>query len=239
MVVANREQTAINIFKRIRTAYEQLPNFLKPGVKEYGKTGLTFDNDSSIGVSTTTTTAVRGESISVLIIDEMGFIENYLIEEFWSSVIPVVSSGKKTKIFAVSTPNGTDNKFYEIYSKAETGQSAWKAERVDWFEDGTSYDINERILNMISNCGMLIGNLTYARPNVYHEIGFIMGRDKAIGQINNNFILILDESVQEEQDKIVGFNLRSIKQIRFDQTELLAEKLKENIVKFYGLKQIN
>jgi len=134
MVVANREQTAINIFKRIRTAYEQLPNFLKPGVKEYGKTGLTFDNDSSIGVSTTTTTAVRGESISVLIIDEMGFIENYLIEEFWSSVIPVVSSGKKTKIFAVSTPNGTDNKFYEIYSKAETGQSAWKAERVDWWD---------------------------------------------------------------------------------------------------------
>jgi hypothetical protein len=134
MVVANREQTAINIFKRIRTAYEQLPNFLKPGVKEYGKTGVTFDNDSSIGVSTTTTTAVRGESISVLIIDEMGFIENYLIEEFWSSVIPVVSSGKRTKIFAVSTPNGTDNKFYEIYSKAETGQSAWKAERVDWWD---------------------------------------------------------------------------------------------------------
>jgi hypothetical protein len=64
VVVANREQTAINIFKRIRTAYEQLPNFLKPGVKEYGKTGLTFDNDSSIGVSTTTSTAVRGESIN-------------------------------------------------------------------------------------------------------------------------------------------------------------------------------
>lgn len=75
VVVANREQTAINVFKRIRLAYEQLPNFLKPGVKEYGKTGLTFDNDSSIGVSTTTSTAVRGESISSLIIDEMAFIE--------------------------------------------------------------------------------------------------------------------------------------------------------------------
>lgn len=134
VVVANREQTAINIYKRIRTAYEQLPNFLKPGVKEYGQTGVTFDNDSSIGVSTTTATAVRGESISVLIIDEMGFIENYLIEEFWASVVPVVSSGKKSKIFAVSTPNGTDNKFYEIYSEAEKGKSAWKSERVDWWD---------------------------------------------------------------------------------------------------------
>jgi hypothetical protein len=134
MIVANREQTAINIYKRVRTAFEQLPNFLKPGVKEYGQTGVTFDNDSSIGVSTTTATAVRGESISLLIIDEMAFIENHLIEDFWSSVIPVVSSSKKSKIFAVSTPNGTDNKFYEIYSEAEKGKIAWKAERVDWWD---------------------------------------------------------------------------------------------------------
>ena len=35
LVVANKEQTAINIFKRIRLAYEQLPNWLKPGVVEY------------------------------------------------------------------------------------------------------------------------------------------------------------------------------------------------------------
>jgi hypothetical protein len=134
VIVANREQTAINIFKRIRTAYEQLPNFLKPGVKDYGKSGLTFDNDSSIGVSTTTSTAVRGESINCLIIDEMAFIENHLIEDFWKSVIPVISSGKKSKIFAVSTPNGTDNKFYEVYSTAERGKGTWKAERVDWWD---------------------------------------------------------------------------------------------------------
>ena len=93
VIVANREQTAINVFKRVRTAYEQLPNFLKPGVKDYGKTGLTFDNDSSIGVSTTTSSAARGESINAMIVDEMAFIENHLIEDFWKSVIPVVSSG--------------------------------------------------------------------------------------------------------------------------------------------------
>ena len=60
-----------------------------------------------------------------------------------------------------------------------------------------------------------------------------------LGQINNNFILILDESVTEEDDKMVGFNLKSIKQIRFDQPKVLAEKLKENIVKFYGLQQVD
>jgi len=134
VIVANKENTAINIFKRVRLAYEQLPNFLKPGVKEYGSTGLVFDNDSSIGVSTTTSTAARGESINALIIDEMAFIENHLIEDFWKSVIPVISSGKKSKIFTVSTPNGTGNKFYEIYSGAEKGETEWTAERIDWWD---------------------------------------------------------------------------------------------------------
>jgi hypothetical protein len=69
-----------------------------------------------------------------LIVDEMAFIENHLIEDFWKSVIPVVSSGKKSKIFTVSTPNGTDNKFYEVYSGAEKGTNSWKAERVDWWD---------------------------------------------------------------------------------------------------------
>lgn len=66
IIVANKENTAINIFKRIRLAYEMLPNYLKPGVKEYGKTGVTFANGSSIGISTTTSTAARGDSASIL-----------------------------------------------------------------------------------------------------------------------------------------------------------------------------
>lgn len=171
----------------------------------------------------------------------------YLHPHDLAKVFNKIISSKNRKIF-VSMPVGkdvTENHFKIIERVCNEINNDFKlkiklkAERVDWFEDGTSYDINERILNMISNCGMLIGNLTYARPNVYHEIGFIMGKDKAIGQVNNNFILILDESIPDEADKIVGFNLKSIKQIRFNQTEVLANKLKVNIIKFYGLEQVN
>jgi hypothetical protein len=134
IIVANKENTAINIFKRIRMAYEMLPNYLKPGVKEYGKTGVTFANGSSIGISTTTSTAARGDSASILCIDEAAFIEPHFMEDFWKSVIPIVSSGKKTKIFMVSTPNGTGNKFYEVYSGAEKGTNGWHYERIDWWD---------------------------------------------------------------------------------------------------------
>ena len=75
LVVANKEQTAINIFKRIRLAYEQLPNWLKPGVVEYGKTSMTLTNGSSIGISTTSSDAGRGDSCNCLVLDELGFID--------------------------------------------------------------------------------------------------------------------------------------------------------------------
>ncbi len=135
LIVANKEDTAINILSRVRMAYEQLPNWLKPGVKQWGKTEVVFANDSSISISSTSSSAARGDSINALIIDEMSFVPEHLIEEFWKSVIPVISSSKTSTIFAVSTPNGTSNKFYEIYSGAERGDLPdWHHERIDWWE---------------------------------------------------------------------------------------------------------
>lgn len=57
------------------------------------------------------------------------------MEEFWESVIPIISSGKTTKIFAVSTPKGTSNLFYKTYTAAERGDlKMWKHFRIDWWE---------------------------------------------------------------------------------------------------------
>ena len=134
LVVANKELTAINIFKRIRMAYEQLPNYLKPGVVEYGKTSMTLANGSSIGISTTSSDAGRGDSCNVLILDELAFIDNHMVTEFWRSVYPIISSSQKSKIFIASTPNGSDNLFYDLYKGAEKNNNGWTGERVDWWE---------------------------------------------------------------------------------------------------------
>ena len=134
LIVANKEQTAINIFKRIRLAYEELENWLKPGVEEYGKTSMTLSNGSSVGISTTSSDAGRGDSCNVLILDELAFIDNHLVEDFWKSVYPIISSSKKSKIFIASTPNGTGNLFYELYENATRGINNWKASRIDWHE---------------------------------------------------------------------------------------------------------
>lgn len=134
LVVANKEQTAINIFSRIRTAYEMLPNYLKPGVVEYGKTSMKLANGSSIGISTTSSDAGRGDSCNVLILDELAFIPNNLVDAFWKSVYPIISSSKKSKIFIASTPNGTDNLFYKLYMDGQNKKSNWYAEKMMWYE---------------------------------------------------------------------------------------------------------
>jgi len=134
IIVANKEATAINIFKKIRIAYEQLPNYLKPGAATYGKTSMELGNGSSIGITTTSSDAARGSSANCILLDEMAFIDRHIMDEFWNSVYPVISSSKKAKIFIASTPNGTKNLFYTLYHEALKGDTGWAACRIDWHE---------------------------------------------------------------------------------------------------------
>ncbi len=134
LIVANKEGTAKEIFSRVRMAYEELPNWLKPGVSEYGKESMKLTNGTSIGISTTTGTAARGQSINVLVLDELAFIEPHLVDQFWKSVFPVISSSKKSKIFIASTANGTDNLFYKIWNGAIEETNGWGHDKILWDE---------------------------------------------------------------------------------------------------------
>ena len=66
VIVANKEGTAIMILRRVALAYEELPNWLKPGTAQYGKKELIFGNHSSISISTTTGSAVRGDTVNCI-----------------------------------------------------------------------------------------------------------------------------------------------------------------------------
>ena len=97
MVCANKLQTAIEVMDRLRLAYEYLPAWIKPGILVYNKTEITFANNSSIRAFATSSSASRGFSCQVCIIDEMAFIPKNVIDEFFASVMPVVSSAKDSR----------------------------------------------------------------------------------------------------------------------------------------------
>lgn len=64
MILANKLNTAKEIFSRVASMYELLPDFIKPGVKEYNKTSMTFENGSKVGCQATSASAIRGKSIN-------------------------------------------------------------------------------------------------------------------------------------------------------------------------------
>jgi len=172
----------------------------------------------------------------------------HLIEESGSSdliaIFEKVLASRKRTIF-VSMPFGRpkpDDHYAIIERVAKEVTQAHdlkpplRVERVDWFHDGTSYEINDKIVEMMSDCGLLIGNLTHCNPNVYHEVGFVMGKAKAEGKAVADMLLFLDESVADDKDKVVAFNLRGIKQLRFTKPEAeFASQLRTNIERFFNL----
>lgn len=133
-IVANKESTAKEIFERIKMAFEQLPVWMKPSVKSWRKDGFQLANDSAIKISTTSSAGPRGSTSNLLIIDEMAHCPNDLMNELWKSAIPIISSSKKSQLVIISTPNGTDNKFYELYQESQKINSDWHLEVVNWWD---------------------------------------------------------------------------------------------------------
>jgi len=133
-IVANKESTAKEIFARIKMAFEQLPVWMKPSVKSWRKDGFLLANDSAITISTTSSAGPRGSTSNLLIIDEMAHCPNELMKELWKSAIPIISSSKKSQIVVISTPNGTDNKFYDLYQDSQKEEAEWHCEVVNWFD---------------------------------------------------------------------------------------------------------
>ncbi len=73
LIAANKNTNAMEMISRIRYAYENLPMWLKPGIKEDGwnKHEVGFDNDSRIISTATSADSGRGMSISCVATDSI------------------------------------------------------------------------------------------------------------------------------------------------------------------------
>lgn len=129
-VLANKEAQAIEILDRMRMMFEYLPFFMQPGVKEYNKKTIWFDNGSKIFCAATSSSSVRGKTISRLLCDEFAFVANDW--DFYTSTYPVITSGDKTQVILISTPNGTKGVFYTLWKESELGLNDYSRVRVSW-----------------------------------------------------------------------------------------------------------
>ena len=150
----------MEMIRRIRYAYENLPNWLKPGITDDGWNmhTIAFDNESRIDSTAPSMDAGRGESLSLLFLDEFAFVKRNIQEEFWTSILPTLSTGGSC--IMSSTPNGDADLFATL----------WRAAMVNKpyvGEDSTQFEINENVNVPISSANQSDNNtsMTHSAEN--------------------------------------------------------------------------
>lgn len=136
LVVADNAATTKEVIDKIKTIFENMAFFLKPGCIANAVMTLKFDNGCRvIGRSTTKKTGI-GFNIHLLYIDEFAHINEAYIDNFFRSIYPTISASKTSKVIITSTPSGM-NKFYDMYSAAmenAKGKDDFVPLRVDWWQ---------------------------------------------------------------------------------------------------------
>ena len=130
-ILANKASTSRELLSRLQLAYENLPRWMQHGILAWNKGNVELENGSKILAASTSSSAVRGMSFNIIFLDEFAFVPNHIAEQFFSSVYPTISSGKKTKVIIISTPHGM-NMFYKLWHDAERKSNEYIPTEVHW-----------------------------------------------------------------------------------------------------------
>lgn len=131
LIAAHLRDKALDVLSSIKQMYENLPDFLQNGVKEWNKGNIIIENNSRIRCSATTASSARGDVYNMVYLDEFAFVASHIAEEFVKSVMPTISSGQTTKTFITSTPKGL-NMFHSMWKAAVQRKSEYVPIEIKW-----------------------------------------------------------------------------------------------------------
>ena len=141
--ISRTEREAVLLLKKTKYGYRNLPKWIlergpKSVVEHQQK--MVFDNGSLITSMPSASDPARGESATLIVVDEWAFLPNP--EEAWASIEPVADVGGR--IIGLSTANGSGNFFHQMWVGAETRTNQfspmfypWSANEdrgLDWYE---------------------------------------------------------------------------------------------------------
>ena len=133
LIIANKLDTSLEMANKIRAFVGQWPSWTgvdfapeKNSQKHYKLT-----NGCEVKAVATSKDALRGFTPTILVFDEAAFIE--ADSDFWAACMASLSTGGK--VIVVSTPNGYDPIYYEIYDQALRNMNDFKITEMYWFRD--------------------------------------------------------------------------------------------------------
>ena len=116
LIIANKLDTAVEFANKVRGFTEQWPQWVGAGFSPDKNAARHFklSNGCEVKAVATSKDALRGYTPTILIFDEAAYIE--ADDDFWAACMASLSTGGK--VIVISTPNGYDPIYYEIYDQA-------------------------------------------------------------------------------------------------------------------------
>ncbi len=116
LIVANDRNGAVRFLTTVKQYLDFLPKFLLPSGREKdNETEILFSNKNAVKAVAAGKNAGRGETPTVLILDETAFIEN--ADSIWAAAAPALSA-TRGKCIMISTPFGTGNLYHRTWTSA-------------------------------------------------------------------------------------------------------------------------
>lgn len=133
LIVANKQEIAINMANMVRGFLDQRPEWLE---LDYDKTKdsakhFKMTNGCEVKAVATSKDALRGYTPTILVFDEAAYIDAE--DDFWAACMASMSTGGK--VIIISTPNGYDPIYYEVYDQAVRGINDYKITEMVWYKD--------------------------------------------------------------------------------------------------------
>jgi len=133
LIIANKLDTAVEMANKVRAFTEQWPKWvgIEFSQEKNAQRHFKLNNDCEVKAVATSKDALRGYTPTILIFDEAAYIE--ADSDFWAACMASLSTGGK--VIVVSTPNGYDPIYYEIYDQSLRGMNDFKISEMFWYRD--------------------------------------------------------------------------------------------------------
>ncbi len=133
LIIANKLDTSLEMANKIRAFVGQWPDWVGIGfaTEKNSQKHYKLNNGCEVKAVATSKDALRGFTPTILIFDEAAFIE--ADSDFWAACMASLSTGGK--VIVVSTPNGYDAIYYEIYDQANRSMNDFKISEMYWYRD--------------------------------------------------------------------------------------------------------
>jgi len=133
LVLANKLDTAAEMANKIKVFLRQWPDWIDVGFDKdkNSQKHYRLNNGSEVKAVATSVDALRGYTPTILIFDEAAYIEAG--NDLWAACMASLSTGGQ--VIVISTPNGFDKIYYEIFDQSVRGLNNFHISRLKWYND--------------------------------------------------------------------------------------------------------